>query len=52
MLIFRMLGQGEGVSIRLMEEFNRTSGYKWAFLALTGVVFCFLMLGFALRRGR
>ena len=51
-LIFRLLGQGEGVSIRLLEELNRTSGYKWAFLGLTGVALFFALLGFLARRGR
>ncbi len=51
-LVFRLLGQGEGVSIRLMEELNRTSGYKWAFLALAGVAFVVQLLGYLSRRGR
>ncbi|PTW60932.1 hypothetical protein C8N35_103113 [Breoghania corrubedonensis] len=51
-LVFRMLGQGDGLSIRLLEELNRTSGYKWAFLALSVVALFFAMLGFAMRRKR
>ncbi|WP_321341447.1 hypothetical protein [Breoghania sp.] len=50
-LVFRLLGQGESVSIRLLAELNRTSGYKWGFLALTGVAFVVQLLGYLARRG-
>lgn len=50
-LVFRMLGQGEGVALSLVNEVSRTTTYKWVFLALTAASLALSGLRY-LARGR